>query len=173
MIFILVPEVASTQKSLSSSHDSGWNDPPQWAFTPMPGEPVAKTPTKRLNRRVAFPLNATASQGSNAEQPIAGFPGNLPPLPDQASHLTSAPHAPLLAPMGSMKSEKLSNVGIDKDQALLDTLDNFEAVMSKDHNSNGKTEEVRRRLDVMKTMWKEDKLMDGVCKKILEISEGQ
>ncbi|XP_043282941.1 steroid receptor RNA activator 1-like isoform X2 [Venturia canescens] len=165
-----VDQVTSTQKTLSSSHDPGWNDPPKWAFSPSPG--AGAVPTKRmLNKRVAFPLNSGSPGTSlNNNQAPPGLPSSLPP-PVQSSPLTSAPHRPLSIPSGKTESPCSTIIAFDKDQALIETVENFDAVMSQELEFSNKIEEVQRRLDVLKVMWKEDKLKEEICDKVLKISQ--
>lgn len=166
--------MTSTQKSLSSSHDPGWNDPPKWAFSPTPAGDGGVPSKRMLNKRVAFPLNSASPTASlnNAQGPPLGLSGNLLP-PVNSFPLTSAPHRPFSTPSGKNESQHSNFVAFDKNGVLEETIENFEAVMSKELQFSNKIEEVRRRFEILKIMWKEDKLKEDICDKVLKISQGQ
>ncbi|XP_015108662.1 steroid receptor RNA activator 1 [Diachasma alloeum] len=163
-------EVVSTQRRLQSSHDPGWNDPPKWAFTPSPAS--TGTPTKRLlNKRVAFPLSSAPASPGN---PVAAGqqlpPGNLPPPPAQLTSLTSAPHAPLLAPTAVPNTSDIAPSIADKEEALHKTLENIQTVIDGELDRS-RVEEVQKRLEVMRNMWSAGKLNDTIQGILLRISE--
>ena len=167
MIFI---EVMSTQKSLQSSHDPGWNDPPSWAFTPPQKSAGGSTPTKRLlNKRVAFPLNSQPNTSIAPLNKIVPPTPNIPLLNDIGS-LTTAPHKPIIAPTGVTADDSSLQVKINKEEALKDTLENLRGLM--EHLEATKADEVQKRLDRMEIMWNEDKLNGAVQKQLLDISKG-
>ncbi|KAJ8667413.1 hypothetical protein QAD02_009076 [Eretmocerus hayati] len=160
-------KVVSAQKTLSSHHDPGWNDPPSWALSAT-SAPAGSTPTKRLlNKRVAFPLNSNSSPLSTSPIP------NTPPMgatpPPVGISLTSAPHKPIVAPTTVKNEESLADLQVDKAQTLKDTLDNLRNVM--DGLEKNRADEIQKRLDRMEAMWNEDKLNSVVHQKLLEISE--
>ncbi|XP_012269706.2 steroid receptor RNA activator 1-like [Athalia rosae] len=166
------PIPISTQKSLASSHDAGWNDPPKWAYSQSPN--LSTTPTKRvLNKRVAFPLGSTPPTSNfDPYQSLPPPPANMPPPPLTSVKLTTAPHQPFGTP-SSGSIEKSSNdpiIKIDKDQALIDSLENFEAVINANEELKNKADDIRRRLNPMKTAWTEDKLNESIQQRILELS---
>ncbi|XP_057317983.1 steroid receptor RNA activator 1-like [Microplitis mediator] len=162
-------QVLSTQKKLQASHDPGWNDPPKWAFTPTP---AGSTPTKRLlNKRVAFPLNS--SGGPGASQPGRAPPPVLPPFlpePARGELLATAPHVPNIDPSTMRAELEKRALDFDKRQCLQDILYNFKMVIDDQPSSCDKIEEVRRRLDIMKSMWKENKLHEDMYEKVLMLS---
>ncbi|CAD6204771.1 GSCOCG00002970001-RA-CDS [Cotesia congregata] len=162
-------EVVSTQKKLQASHDPGWNDPPKWAFTPTPA--TGSTPTKRLlNKRVAFPLNSSTGPASQSNQVLgSNLPPPMLPSPGPGQVLTSAPHAPLLAP-SSITADATSST-VNKQQSLTDSINNFQKIIDSKLENGDKTEEVKRRLDVMKSMWLDDKLNSQIHEKMLELSK--
>ncbi|XP_034935858.1 steroid receptor RNA activator 1-like [Chelonus insularis] len=164
--------VVSTQKKLQASHDPGWNDPPKWAYSPTPN--VSNTPTKRLlNKRVAFPLNSASSTPSSIQSSSSHNlpPPNLPPLV-QTTNLTSAPHAPMLAPSSVSQEFSASEHLIDKEQALNDTLTNLQSlIVDLKLKEDNKKEDIQKRLEVMKNMWEENKLTDPIHERILQLSE--
>ena len=124
------------------------------------------TQTKRLlNKRVAFPLSSAPSSPSSTIDQANSRP------PVGPSSLTSAPRLPPPPPTGRTHSLP-SEFEIDKEQALKETLDNLEAVITKQLDSSSKTDQVRTRLDTMKTMWNEDKLTNSIYYKVLGISKG-
>jgi len=164
----------SMQKKLQSSHDPGWNDPPAWALAAAVQKSSTGTPTKRLtNKRVAFPLNSnpteavtTSVQSKNLSQMPPMM--NMPP-PVSIGSLTSAPHKPVVVPTKAIVEDVVTDVEINKEEALKDTLDNLCYAMEQLNSS--KKEEIKKRLDRMETMWNEDKLNKIVHQKLLEISK--
>ncbi|XP_012280208.1 steroid receptor RNA activator 1 [Orussus abietinus] len=159
-------DAVSTQKSLLPFHDPGWNDPPKWAYSSPQSQ--CATPGKRvLNKRVAFPLNSAVPQ-SNIDplQPLSTSVTNIP-VPPQPS----IPCAPPPTPSGLSTEGMSLNVAVTKEQALKDTMGNLECVIKQCEDLKGKTEEVRKRLDIMRNLWMEDKLTETIHKNVLEISE--
>ncbi|XP_046490704.1 steroid receptor RNA activator 1 [Neodiprion pinetum] len=154
------PIPISTQKSLTSLHDPGWNDPPKWAYSQSPT--TSSSPTKRiLNKRVAFPLGSTPPTSSfDSNQPLNPPPANLPPPPLTGRRLSAGPPPTTVAFF----------TGIDKEQALTESLDNFEKVINENEELKGEGDEIRRRLNIMKTAWVEDKLGESIRHSILELS---
>lgn len=163
-------DVVSSQRSLPSTHDPGWNDPPEWALSSQHNS--SGTSTRRLlNKRVAFPLS---SQTSSPEKVAAPPPStNLPPVLQSAAvpTITTAPHKPLLAPIDKDHAKTESDDNFDKDQALTEILASFESVMTEQKMEEGKVKEIRKRLDTMKSNWLENKLSDTVQRNILDISK--
>lgn len=164
--------VASSQKSLPSTHDPGWNDPPEWALSSQ--RDTSGTSTRRLlNKRVAFPLS---SQTSSPEKAAIPPPlSNIPPVLPQSTTvptITTAPHKPLLAPTDKDAKTTESDDNFDKDQALTEILASLESVMTEQKMEEGKSKEIRRRLDTMKSNWLENKLNVTVQRNVLDISKG-
>lgn len=153
----------SMQKVLLPGHDPGWNDPPKWAYC---NAQTSVTPTKRvLNKRVAFPL--AAAQTTNKESPL-NKPLNMPPLLKSSSNLTTS-HPPLLH-HSNINIEETSEIKIDKEETLSNVLTNMEAVINKHVLEKSKAEEIKKRLDVLKVAWNEDKLNNMIYKNILDLS---
>ncbi|XP_076753654.1 steroid receptor RNA activator 1 isoform X1 [Xylocopa sonorina] len=155
----------SMQKVLLPGHDPGWNDPPTWAY---PSVQSSITPTKRmLNKRVAFPLASV--QAVNKESPI-NKPLNMPPPLQSSISLTTASHGPLLYPSCNSMEGKLSELKIDKEETLNNVLTNLKAAIDEHISEENKAEEVKKRLDVLKAAWLEDKINDVMYKNILDLS---
>ncbi|XP_012219633.1 steroid receptor RNA activator 1-like [Linepithema humile] len=155
----------SSQKSLPSSHDSGWNDPPEWALSSQHSS--SGIPTKRvLNKRVAFPLSSQTS----SEKANPSSSSNMPPI-IQSSTITTAPHKPLVTPIDKDFIATTSMLNFDKDQALTEVLTNLECVMKEHKIESSKVEEIQRRLDIMKSDWQENRLKDVIQSNILDISK--
>ncbi|XP_017888394.1 steroid receptor RNA activator 1-like [Ceratina calcarata] len=154
---------ASLQKGLLPGHDPGWNDPPKWAYS---GGQSSVTPTKRLlNKRVAFPLAPT--QTTNKDTP-SNKPLNMPPPIESSINLTTASHAPMFQP--SNIEEKTSEIQIDKNETLNNVLTNLETAINEHISEKNRAEEVKKRLDILKAAWFEDKLDNVICKSILDLS---
>ncbi|KZC10746.1 Steroid receptor RNA activator 1, partial [Dufourea novaeangliae] len=157
----------SMQKVLLPGHDPGWNDPPKWAFSG--GQSSAITPTKRvLNKRVAFPLSST--QSSNKESSSSNPSMTMPPSLQSSITLTTASHPPLIPPSNVDAVVKTNEVEINKEQALTDVLANFETVIDE-HIDKSKADEVKKRLDILKAAWLENKLNNVIYKNILDLSK--
>ncbi|XP_011298406.1 steroid receptor RNA activator 1-like [Fopius arisanus] len=162
-------EVVSTQQRLQSSHDPGWNDPPKWAFTPTPI--TSGTPTRRLlNKRVAFPLASTPFPENPTALGQSLPPSSFPPPPSQLPNRTTAPHAPLLAPTVAVNALEITPLIGDKEDGLNKTLGNIQSVINSQLDDT-RTEEVQKRMEMMKNMWISGKLNDEIQGKVLKISE--
>lgn len=161
-------DVISSQKSLPSTHDPGWNDPPEWASSSPHNS--SGTSTKRLlNKRVAFPLFSQTSSPEKANVPSQS--SNTPPILQSTTvpTITTAPHKPLLAPTDVAKIPEADN--FNKDQALAEVLASLESVMTEQKMEKNKVKEIRKRLDIMKSNWIENKMNDIVQRNILDISK--
>ncbi|XP_012528652.2 steroid receptor RNA activator 1 [Monomorium pharaonis] len=164
-------DMVSSQRSLPTTYDPGWNDPPEWALSSQHNS--SGTSTRRLlNKRVAFPLSS--SQASSPEiaspLPLSNMP---PPIPQStaAPTISTAPHKPLLAPTSKDCVKILeSEDNFDKDQALMEILASLESVITEKMEEN-KAKEIRRRLDTMKSNWLENKLNDTVQRNLLNLSK--
>lgn len=155
-------KTVSSQKSLPSSHDPGWNDPPKWALSSQ----HSSSGTKRvLNKRVAFPLSSQASPGKASTSS-----SNMPHI-IQSSIITTASHKPIIPIDKDFVTTSMLN--FDKDQALTEVLSNLECVMKEHKMESSKVEEIQRRLDIMKSDWQENKLKDVIQSNILDISKGE
>ncbi|KAI4499258.1 hypothetical protein M0802_005518 [Mischocyttarus mexicanus] len=158
----------STQKSLPSSYDPGWNDTPKWA-SPYAGN--ANITTKRiLNKRVPFPLisGELPKNNNDCQSHTAGMP--LPPLPPPPLSSKTALHTPLITPSNINTQLTCTITKFDKQQALVDTMANLELVIKK-YVVENKIDEVQRRLDLMKSYWLDNKLNDSIQQKIFDISK--
>lgn len=163
-------DVVSSQNSLPSTYDSGWNDPPEWALSSQYNS--SGTSTRRLlNKRVAFPLSSqTSSPGEAAVPPPSS---NMPPVLQSAvPTITTAPHKPLLAPTDKDTEEAKTSKSDDfnKDLALSQILVNLELVMQKMEES--KMKEILKRLEIMKSHWVENKLNDTAQRHIMDLTRG-
>lgn len=157
------------QKTLLPGHEPGWNDPPNWAYNS--GQTSATTPTKRvLNKRVAFPL--ASAQVDSKESSSQNKLMNIPPPVQSSVNLTTASHPPLVAPSHKDVEAETNEIEIDKEQALNDVLTNLDAVISEHILEPSRAEEIKRRLDVLKSAWLEDKLNSTIHKNMLDLSTG-
>lgn len=160
-------DTVSSQKSLPSTHDPGWNDPPEWALS---AQNVSSGSKRLLNKRVAFPLS---SQNSSTGKVSSS--SNTPPAlqSSTAPVITTAPHKPLVVP-NSDKDLMIRTLeaDFDKDQALIEVLVNLESIMTKQKMDTNKTEEIQRRLDNMKADWRDKKLNNMIQRNVLDISKG-
>ncbi|XP_029048920.1 steroid receptor RNA activator 1-like [Osmia bicornis bicornis] len=147
----------STQKVLLPGHDPGWNDPPKWVYT---GAQSSATPAKRmLNKRVAFPLVSTKANDKESSSETKSL--NMPPLL-QPSNLTTA--------LTKDVDVKVTEIKIDKEKVLSDVLEKLNSVINEHVLEKHTIEEVRKRLDILKSMWLEDQLNNVIYKNILDLS---
>lgn len=160
-------DTVSSQKSLPSTQDSGWNDPPKWALSSQHSSTGAK---RLLNKRVAFPLSSQSSAAGNVS---SSPPSNAPPIiqSSMAPTITTAPHKPLVAPIDKEFTTETLASDFDKDQALTEILANLKSVMTEQKMETNKTEEIQRRLDTMKADWHENKLNDMIQRSVLDVSK--
>lgn len=161
-------DTVSTQKSLPSSHDPGWNDPPEWALS---SQNISSGTKRLLNKRVAFPLSSQISAIGKVSSPS---PSNTPPTLQSSivPTITTAPHKPLVTPIDKDLTTRTLESDFDKDQALTEVLANLKSVMTEHKMEMNKTEEIQRRLDTMKADWCENKLNDAIQRSVLDISKG-
>ncbi|KAL7297580.1 hypothetical protein TKK_0009258 [Trichogramma kaykai] len=162
-------EIPSTQKSLHSSHDPGWNDPPSWAYTPAVKTTGPEAQPKRLlNKRVAYPLSSKPGESNLSSTPInESSLVNLPPPPNSIK-LTSAPHKPMLMPTALQSNSSVSDVDCDNKEILPTVMGNLRSVLAKLEST--KKEEIEKRLERMETMWNADGLNETVHKNLIELS---
>lgn len=166
-------EVVSSQNSLPSTYDSGWNDPPEWALSSQYNSPGTST-RRLLNKRVAFPLSSQTSSPGKAAVPHPS--SNMPPVLQSTAMptITTAPHKPLLAPTDKdtevAKTSKSDD--FDKDLALSQILVNLELVMLEQKMEESKTKEILKRLEIMKSYWAENKLNDTIQRHIMDLTRG-
>ncbi|EFN73126.1 Steroid receptor RNA activator 1 [Camponotus floridanus] len=160
-------DTVSSQKSLPSSYDSGWNDPPEWALSLQHNSSKTK---KLLNKRVAFPLS---SQTSTAEKVSSSLPSNTPPIlqSSMVPTITTAPYKPLVASMDKKFTTMTLDSDFDKDQALTEVLTNLKSVMTGQKMEMNMIEEIEKRLDIMETDWRENKLNNMIHRSVLDISK--
>ncbi|KAG5345187.1 SRA1 protein, partial [Acromyrmex charruanus] len=164
-------DVVSSQRSLPSTHDAGWNDPPEWALSSQHNSSGIST-RRLLNKRVAFPLSSQTPFPEKAAVSPASL--NMPPTLQSTAvpTITTAPHKPLLAPTDKDYAKTIkSDDNFDKDQALTEILTSLESVMMEQKMEENKVKEIRKRLDIMKSNWLENKLSDTVQRNILNISK--
>ncbi|KAG5326316.1 SRA1 protein, partial [Pseudoatta argentina] len=164
-------DVVSSQRSLPSTHDAGWNDPPEWALSSQHNSSGIST-RRLLNKRVAFPLSSQTPSPEKAAVSPASL--NMPPTLQSTAvpTITTAPHKPLLAPTDKDYAKTIkSDDNFDKDQALTEILTGLESVIMEQKMEENKVKEIRKRLDIMKSNWLENKLSDTVQRNILNISK--
>lgn len=160
----------STQKVLSAHHDPGWNDPPQWVAAASQNS--TGTPTRRLlNKRVAFPLASAQTTTKEMSSQMNLQPANMPPPLVSSVTLMTAPHKPIMPPSDTETDVDKKAVDIDKTQALSDTLKSFMVVIQECVTNKNKADEIKKRLDMMKLAWLEDKLNSTIHAKVLELSK--
>lgn len=156
-------KTVSSQKSLPPSDNRGWNDPPEWALR---GSCTASN-KRLLNKRVAFPLFPKDPTTKTVNRPP---PSNMPPV--SSLQITTAPHKPLVTPTDSNIAVRPVEANFDKDVALTEVTANLESVIKDESIEKNKVQEIRKRLNVMKSDWLEDKFDNTVRKRILDISKG-
>ncbi|XP_043481437.1 uncharacterized protein LOC122510679 [Leptopilina heterotoma] len=157
-------KITSTQKTLSSSHDSGWNDPPMRAFSATKSS--CTTPTKRLlNKRVAFPLNSTANTSNLSNQTPMPIPSNLPP---PLSCKEKINNSPLQESSNGEQEERDSNSFILKEDLLKEVLVNLDVLMEKYVHSET-SQDVRKRIEIMRNLLIDKKLDNDIQTRILNL----
>ncbi|XP_043596955.1 steroid receptor RNA activator 1-like isoform X1 [Bombus pyrosoma] len=152
----------STRK-VSFGHDTRWNDSPKWIY--YTGQ-SSITPTKRvLNKTVALPM---ASIQAVDKECSVNKQLKMPPHIQGWIDLLIAPQPPLLCP--SNKDIEGNNIEIDKEETLNNVLKNLETVISEHILENDRIKEVKKRLDILKDVWLEDKLNNVIYKNVLDLS---
>lgn len=157
-------KITSTQKTLSSFHDPGWNDPPMRAFSATKSS--CTTPTKRLlNKRVAFPLNSTVNTSNIPSQTPMSIPTNLPPPPSCKEKINNSSRQEA---SNGEQEERDSNSFILKEDLLKEVLVNLDALMEK-HVHSETSQDVRKRIEVMRNLLVDKKLDDDIQTRILNL----
>ncbi|XP_075984863.1 steroid receptor RNA activator 1 [Anticarsia gemmatalis] len=123
--------------------DPGWNDPPKLAYNP---QTTPNRPRNILNKRVAFPLSNTATS------PVVVPAGNMPPMPA----VFSPP--PLVPLVPSIEQEEI----VDSENTLKEVKGILYELLDTSSELGNKANDIRRRIDVMETMWSSGKLNNSV-----------
>ncbi|EZA50420.1 hypothetical protein DMN91_009662 [Ooceraea biroi] len=157
-------DTVSSQKSLPSSQDPGWNDPPEWALSTRPSSAGRLSTTKKLNKRVPFPLTLSPQKSNSSKTP--------PVLQaSAAATITSAPHKPLVTPVDKNLPTTMFQSDFNKDEALIEAFTNLGTVITERKMETNTAEEILRRLDVMKTDWLKDRLNESIQRSLLDLSK--
>ncbi|KAL1431403.1 hypothetical protein MTO96_014255 [Rhipicephalus appendiculatus] len=148
--------------------DKAWNDPPVFAYTEVQGTPAAAAPKRNLlNKRVPYPQDGikppSAPSVTGSAPPPTGPP--TPSVPATPSVLaTPSVPSPLKAAHSddpteakSLKEETLSNL----DKAVAQGAPNME---------KRKQDDVRKRLDVLRSVWEQGKLSLPVQQRMHELA---
>ncbi|XP_050416704.1 steroid receptor RNA activator 1 [Patella vulgata] len=169
--------------------DRGWNDPPMFDYVAPIALSNASSPRRtQLNKRVAFPMSGSSPSGGgvllNPEQgppkldvqilppatnldtptPVPVLVPSLVPNPGTVEPSTAPPACPGAQTLKSLIS-KLEIELIDLQKYIYDNLLKMVEEF-KDRLQGRASEDVKRRLDVMNSMWSEGKLSDLVQLKV-------
>ncbi|XP_069698684.1 steroid receptor RNA activator 1-like [Periplaneta americana] len=153
-------------KTKVTHHDPGWNDPPLFSYDSVS---QSKTPKRGLlNKRVAFPLSSQSPSNvppSTSVLPPLSTPASISNLPTVASKTTEVSNT-------TAETVEESSLGFQKEEALQRVTEAFEKILKDAADNVKKNEsEIRRRLDIMKKMWEEDKLKPEIYSKMIQLSE--
>lgn len=119
---------------------------------------------------MAFPLCSQALTSDQAS-PVSLL--NMPPISQSSVIITTAPHKPLVTPIGNNYEAKVPESDFDKDQVLSEVLANLESVMTDQEMEKNRIEEIQKKLVTMKSDWLDGKLDDTIQHCILDISKGK
>lgn len=187
--------------SLTGNHERAWNDPPVFAYQPGNGPPKGDeatsgtSTTKKLNKRVAFPLSASDSKSPQqaSSSTVGLLPPMLPPPGDCQysqhcndvvliiSFFSAATGIPALPVIPTPPDQKYSgttptepnnfeanesNVEVELD--MVSTILNSKTLELKLENP-GKLEDVNKRLRALYSSWKDGKLNSDIRRRMTRL----
>lgn len=180
------------RRAFLATYDPGWNDPPPLPGSASPASASAR-PRLNLNKRVAYPMSSTnipaaSSVKTTAEGLPLPFstakyqPSALPPHIQSEVQPTPNILPPPMAtapPMASDASTALPVASVPQTPNALpvDALDVCNKVFGKAFQSHESAEQaapedIRKRMDVLNAMWKEDKLSEAVKGDLYSLAKG-
>lgn len=122
-----------------------------------------------MNKRVAFPLG---SPQATEKEPSSNKALNMPPSAQFSTNMSIASHSPLVHALNKDTGVTESEMEIDKEQILNTVLTSLENTINEHISEKSKAEEVRKRLNIMKAAWLDDKLNNVIYKSIADLSIG-
>lgn len=146
-------------RSVTKSHDPGWNDPPKLAFNV--GLNTKPSPKLNLRQRVAFPVAGTDSSRDSNDGPAHSVPQFvLPPVSTTNTlPVSSAESSSNIEPTAGPSNEELR-------EFVTATLDKFALKLNSSRQAD-----VRKRLEIMQQSWDEAKLGEELCRKLYQFAE--
>lgn len=128
------------------------------------------TPTKRLlNKRVAFPLNSTVNTSNLPSQTPVSIPSNLPPPLSCQEKINNT-----LVPESSKgdQEEQDSNSLIHQQDSLKELLANLEVLLEKHLHSESKSQNIKKRIEIMKNLLHDKNLDVDIHKTVVDLIKG-
>ncbi|XP_050039254.1 steroid receptor RNA activator 1-like [Dermacentor andersoni] len=158
--------------------DKAWNDPPVFAYTDVQGTPAAAAPKRNLlNKRVPFPQDGIKPQNAPSAT------GTAPPPSGQAtsSGLFKAAHSGNLTEASNKADQKEAEEVNDSPKATPacspenikeETLSNLNKAARQyaQNMEKRKQDDVKKRLDLFKSVWEEGKLSLPVQQRMHELA---
>lgn len=175
-----------------ATYDPGWNDPPPMPTLPTAQAPVAGKPRLNLNKRVAFPMQSSgAASSSNVKTTAEGLPlpfstAKYQPPPMSTSTLPEINPKPVLPPLPPPPSTANSSGPVETaatqppeeafdsataEQVCRSTFARLTEAMATNTDA-AKMSEIRKRLEVLNQMWKENRLNEAVQKVLYDLATG-
>lgn len=168
--------------------DPGWNDPPTFNYSNAP--PPTKTKLN-LNKRIAFPIQASDNSAALPKMEISGAGLPMPfakvklNVNDSSATVPVINNVPLQPPPSSMtslqkpcESVKESNYSSNLSEKLgnslepvMDTLREINGALASTDSS--KVEEIDKRLKILETMWTDGKIDDKLKILLVNTAKGR
>lgn len=179
-------------RSVTKSHEPGWNDPPKLSYSPTGTGPGQSTKLN-LNKRVVFPVahgTATAAQspltsggGSSLPQFLPAVSGPLlnatdqmgPPQPAKLSGSPMPPQVTSTPPRSNVSGRQQlvpnqETAGYPEDKEMM----NFVKVTLEDvvlKLDDTKQAEILKRLEMIQQNWSDGKLGEELAKKLYRLAK--
>lgn len=163
----------------SGNDDKAWNDPPVFAYTGVQGTPAAAAPKRNfLNKRVPYPQDGikppTAPTASGTEPPPLG----QATLPGSSSKSATSNDPAEASTEGDSKEAEGANDTSKATPACSpeilkeETLNNLNKAVAQcaQNMEKRKQDDVRKRLDVLKSVWEQGKLSPQVQQRMHELA---
>lgn len=139
-------------QGLKAAYDPGWNDPPSLTYNGQQTTP--NRPRNFLNKRVAFPLSKNSPDSGST------LPVNLPSIP-------TIPCTPSILPMTDKTDE---TIDINSEETLREVKEILMEFLENSSELGSKSNDIKRRIDVMEDMWSSGKLNIKVQVKMKELA---
>ncbi|XP_022663459.1 steroid receptor RNA activator 1-like, partial [Varroa destructor] len=186
--------LASADRPLcAGNHERAWNDPPQFGYATNSAG-ASSRPRTQLNKRVPYlppgmtpkPPSTSPSRSTGVTEPIPlpGFPpdqnGSLPSSsinvftpPDFYRPSATIPcQSPPSQIDGKIDISKVPNIDSTEMLSQIDTNISKMLKQIQPNVSERKLEDIKRRLDVMRSQWMQGKLSDTTRKRMYLLARG-
>ncbi|GLH05819.1 Uncharacterized protein GBIM_11383 [Gryllus bimaculatus] len=159
----------SDQNKPKATFDPGWNDPPTFSYD---ATKITAQPGKRgtlLNKRVAFPMSPSTGGCTSTQSPsgVSEQPPLRPPIGPPCNAPSGAPPPVLTGVPASL----LNSDSCDSEEALQKGVDILcQIVDTLPPDDKRQKDDIKKRLDVLRKMCKEDKLNPDIYGRLVQLA---